>query len=1104
MFRLSFTYSADLVERVKTLAGSRFDSDTKTWTVLVCTQNLDALRGWYSDGLLDVTVDDLLEPGETVEPVAAAVLRAGTARRPFIVVPNLRSDDLYNRLRAISGGSWDAKSGAMTYPATASPALAELVTRGVINDPERVMSPADIVVAFDVRSGWFAVRGDERASAAFLKSFPKNDVVQVWKDRGIDVAFADTFTEEVYRSELARVGAGLQPDGMAFELFPYQKQAVAMAVERSGLGVFAEMGLGKAASASSKVLTPHGWTTMGEIKVGDMVVGRDGKPTEVLGVFPQGVRPMYTITFSDGVSVEVDEEHLWYVEHPNMRGRGHDGVVLSVKQMLDVDGVATRPAFGPGKGRGARTYSTYYLKEHGNSRWAIPVVDPVEFAPRPAPVVAPYLLGLLLGDGTLREKKVNFTTADSDLIEAAQRSLPEGVELVHAPRSKPTDWNFVKARPLRAMLRDLDLAGKRAWEKHIPDDYLFGSLETRKAVLAGLLDTDGECSKSGTVLYCSTSRQLIDGIVHLVQSLGGVARVSKPRYKTYTHNGEKKRTERASWSVTIALPGDECPFRLARKADRWVPRAKYPPARFIRSIEPAGEAEAVCIKVAAADSLYVIDHFVVTHNTVIAIGAGHEMLVNRAEVQRVVVVVPGAVRTQWAREIVKFTGCDPSDVVVVDGDKKKRLKLYEEAKDKPWMVLNYEIAALDLEHIQPLVKGALLVADEAHRLKSPTAKRTKAMRTLAQKAAKRIALTGTPVENDPGEWYSVISGFVQPGCFGSPAEFLDRYAYRGRFGGWEGARNLGELRERSRVHYLRKTKAEVAEHLPPLRVQHKPLDVDGAYAAALKRAHRDAREEIKADAVARAAKSSRANGILDGQMFDEVESGAEMTAVGMLKLLTLSPMLLWRSDAPSAVALCEAGLVPEVDGPKLDELRLQLAELQAEGNRVVVFASSRRMIELVAERCVEDGIRHVVFTGETNTVDRDAAVQAFTTAGTADNPGPTVFLATDAGGEGLNLGAQCSLLVNLDIPWTPGRLAQRSARIHRIDGKAPSYLVLNMTLRGTIEEGILKMVERKADLQDAIFGEGGGRRRTTGRGGRNVFEQALEAWVEHGDIDNTH
>jgi SNF2 family DNA or RNA helicase len=205
---------------------------------------------------------------------------------------------------------------------------------------------------------------------------------------------------------------------------------------------------------------------------------------------------------------------------------------------------------------------------------------------------------------------------------------------------------------------------------------------------------------------------------------------------------------------------------------------------------------------------------------------------------------------------------------------------------------------------------------------------------------------------------------------------------------------------------------------------------------------------------------------------------------------------VWQSEAPAAQALCQAGLVPEADGPKLDELRLLCAEMQASNERLVVFTSFRSMAHLIAERLEEDGIRYVLFTGETSTKDRDVAVAAFTTAGADDNPGPTVFLATDAAAEGLNLGRCCSTLVNFDLSFKPSTLIQRANRIHRVDGDTTKrYLIINLTLARTIEEGILKLVGAKADLSDAILGEHGSRRSTTGRGGKNVFEQALKDWT---------
>ena len=719
-FRLSFGYRPDLVEKVKGLPYARFDPDSKTWTTEVCEQTIHELREWFSrDGLTDVYVDTLLEVGEKIEAAPEAVIRPGNGvKRPYLVQMARRNEQMYTRLRSVPGAQWEQKAQAMSFPATAAVALAELVSRGVLVDPQKLLSPSEITVSFDGRAGAFKVLGDERADAAFKKHFPERDVVAEWREKGFDVGFGDSFTEEVYRGEIARQGPGIQPDGMMIDLFEYQRKNVAVALERSGTGVFDTPGLGKSAT-----------------------------------------------------------------------------------------GIA----------------------------WALE-------------------------------------------------------------------------------------------------------------------------------------------------------------------------------------------------------------------------------------------------------------LMNRGVSKRAVIVAPGAVKTQWAREITRFIGHE--DVTVIDGDKKKREKLYAEAQNSRWVVLNYDLLHLDFKQIGTLVSGALLVADEAHRLKTYDTKRSKAMRQLAGRAARRLALTGTPIENNPGEFYSVMSGFIVPGVFGNPIDFLNRYQYPNRWGGFEGARNLGELRNRAKPHFVRHTKAEVATHLPPLRVQHIPIDPDPAYASALKRAHREARNEIAEAAAARAAKRTN----LNDEQRDEIESGAEMTAVGMLRLMCLSPRLVVESEAAAAKALCESGLVPEQDGPKLDYLRGLASEMQAAGERLVVFTFSKKMIDLITDRLSTDGVSFVTYTGETNTADRDKAVKAFTTETTEEQPGPTVFLATDAGAEGLNLGKCCSTLINLDIPWTPGRFEQRSNRIHRIDGTSPSYLVMNTTLKGTLEEGILRMVEQKADLVDAIFGEKGGRRRTTGRGGRNIFEEALKSW----------
>jgi SNF2 family DNA or RNA helicase len=136
----------------------------------------------------------------------------------------------------------------------------------------------------------------------------------------------------------------------------------------------------------------------------------------------------------------------------------------------------------------------------------------------------------------------------------------------------------------------------------------------------------------------------------------------------------------------------------------------------------------------------------------------------------------------------------------------------------------------------------------------------------------------------------------------------------------------------------------------------------------------------------------------------------------------------------------------------------------------------------------------VLYTGHSTTTQRDEAVKAFTTKSPESN-GPTVFIATDAASEGLNLGKECSTLVNFDLPFKPSTIIQRSNRIHRVDGDVnKKYLVINFTIAKTLEEGILNMVGAKADIADAILGEAGTRRETTGRASRNLYHDALKEY----------
>ena len=361
---------------------------------------------------------------------------------------------------------------------------------------------------------------------------------------------------------------------------------------------------GRAQPVDTPVLTPDGWRRIGHLRVGDLVVGSDGRPTPVLGVYPQGRRPVFRVATQDGASTLACGEHLWQVTTPADRRHGKAGRVVTTQEM---------------RGR---------LRAFHARRYELPLVAPVEMVTRDVPL-DPYALGLLLGDGCLTTTTTPaFATTDPELAEALDTALPgidvrhkSGVDYVlHHPAGGRGGLRV--ANPVTTVLRDLGLAGTRSNTKFVPVDYLLNSADVRLAVLQGLLDTDGgpvrQRARSCRVQYCTTSDRLRDDVVFLVRSLGGVAYTRTRKAKGRPPGGTAERPiayRHDAHVVDIRLPAGVAPFRLRRKAEAYDAAGGGRPMRFVDSIEPAGEEECVCIAVAAEDSLYVTSDFLVTHNT---------------------------------------------------------------------------------------------------------------------------------------------------------------------------------------------------------------------------------------------------------------------------------------------------------------------------------------------------------------------------------------------------------------------------------------------------------------------------------------------------------
>ncbi|PSJ29218.1 phosphate starvation-inducible protein PhoH [Streptosporangium nondiastaticum] len=363
---------------------------------------------------------------------------------------------------------------------------------------------------------------------------------------------------------------------------------------------------GRAQPRFTNVLTPDGWRPIGDLQVGDLVIGSNGEPTPVLGVYPQGEKDIYRVTAQDGSWTLCCGEHLWTVRTASDKRRDKPWRVLETQEMI-------------GNLRAAHA-----------RRYELPLLTaPVCFPERDVPM-DPYALGLLLGDGCLTGRTTpSFSTEDPELASALEAVLP-GVE-VRWKKGPDYTLSRVKApgdvvtleNPVTRMLRALDLIGSRSHTKFIPDEYLHNSAEVRLAVLQGLLDADGgpvtQAARTCRIQYATTSILLRDDVIALVQSLGGVAytrRRGADGRKPGRSRGRDVEHRHDAHIVDIRLPEGIEPFRLARKAEKYrAAGGGGRPMRFIDSIEPAGREEAVCIQVAAEDSLYVTQDYLLTHNT---------------------------------------------------------------------------------------------------------------------------------------------------------------------------------------------------------------------------------------------------------------------------------------------------------------------------------------------------------------------------------------------------------------------------------------------------------------------------------------------------------
>jgi len=400
-----------------------------------------------------------------------------------------------------------------------------------------------------------------------------------------------------------------EPDNWQLEALRAVARGHTRIAIRSGHGV------GKAMTISNSVDTPDGCRRWGDLRPGDRLFGRDGEATHIVARHDQGVRAIYRVTFDDGTSCRVDGEHLWTVRGRAQRRvdnkRSHRRGVGRTEQpseyAADFINITTADIIR----RGVKRANGAALAR----QWELPVHGAVQYPARDVPL-APYLLGALLGDGSLRRTTPLLTTAEATVAHWQAAADAAGVRTTQYTSPGRTAV-ALSLLGIAGALRDLGVADCLSAHKSVPRRYLENSQSVRLAVLQGLMDTDGYIDDRGIAVFTSVSKQLAVDVAWLVRSLGGKAFMGDARSSHYYKDDERIRVQ-DHYDVTVRMPVGLDLFTLPQKTKRMRPCQPRYLARWIESIEPDGEEEAMCVTVDAADGLYLANDFIVTHNTAYA------------------------------------------------------------------------------------------------------------------------------------------------------------------------------------------------------------------------------------------------------------------------------------------------------------------------------------------------------------------------------------------------------------------------------------------------------------------------------------------------------
>lgn len=356
------------------------------------------------------------------------------------------------------------------------------------------------------------------------------------------------------------------------------------------------LGGGKLQPLDSKILTPSGWQTMGDMQVGSKVMTPFDGIATVIAVFPQGVKDVYELTTLDGRKCECGLEHLWTVRTPKQvhKYRSHNKewgwtMTLQTKDLID----------GLSQGK----------------KYFIPNNKAIEFGEKELPI-PPYVLGVMLGDGCLtiwrNEKGFKISNTEWDIINKVAK-LTDTTRVYEQPSCVTKLFYTPHYKEYKEYLREECLLDY-SYNKFIPEKYLHSSIEQRKQLLAGLFDTDGNVEPyDNSYSFCTTSERLKDTFIELCRSLGYSCTVS-------IDGREWKYTKGVAYKIVIRtddiiFTSEKHKARYNNERNKTRKYARSNDHSRIVSIKKVRRAECQCILVDDEKHLYITDDYITTHNS---------------------------------------------------------------------------------------------------------------------------------------------------------------------------------------------------------------------------------------------------------------------------------------------------------------------------------------------------------------------------------------------------------------------------------------------------------------------------------------------------------